>query len=358
MFISILCVLSASGAIGVPSAPMTLAELGAEVLKRHRLLKSVYFESESSGRTLVTPDSRRKRVAAISGSKRFVESAHYAEGFELEDDLERTRSYLTDDSLSAFWVTSRVFETSKSQVHRKVSTKIRHEFFLECTGWWPLEDFDLPNDLIPALALLNVLKDEEHYTVANECEHIRGSECIVVENRGYDKLWLARCYGYSIVRRELTLAGRNRYIVYENADFEEVIDSVWLPRRLCRTVHRGPSAGVEANDGYPAVWAHACRTLTSLSVNSVPDELFHFSPVPGTVIIDIDTGKTTYISGGTELLDEVAVLGRKFVRYQKSRVDWVMVTIGGGVAMACVSLLIAVRTRRTAVSKRSMRKGI
>jgi hypothetical protein len=100
-----------------------IARAREEVKKSRERLKSVYFEADVVGRTAVTPDGvvRRRRVkVAISGNRRFLESAHVNPGFEWYEDPDWTWSYFDGESLSAFWVLNRYFETSQKQARDRI----------------------------------------------------------------------------------------------------------------------------------------------------------------------------------------------------------------------------------------------
>ena len=97
----------------------------------------------------------------------------------------------------------------------------------------------------------------------------------------------------ALLKRERFSGGDRPELIarYYLGSYRDVRGGIWLPY----TIHR-------------VLEATSLDTLYEVQkyeVNSVPDELFSFTPVPGTLIVDRDTDTFRQVPGGTDYLQEL-----------------------------------------------------
>ncbi len=301
-----------SVACGDQSPAPSIGTIRGEVDAGRQKLRSLYVESitrsntdgKAAGAPLVT-----RHVLAADGPKRYTELAHWTPPLDWSEDIGYTQSYFTGETFDVLYVLNRYYETLRIAPGEFPSTKVRAEFYIECTGWWPPDDTTLPPGLDPS-TLLHLALADPSCRVLSETGEAGGVRCVVVEIADRDRLWLDPSRGFAIVRREFT--GPSVRLHYENSDFREAVPGVWLPWRVRRvvTAKGNPGAG---GDGREVILSDADRTIGLLQVNNVDDAIFTFHPEPGTLICDLDRKAVRQVPGGLDMLDDIVRAGRKFL---------------------------------------------
>ncbi|AGA28230.1 hypothetical protein [Singulisphaera acidiphila] len=295
-----------------PKSAPSIEEIRREVdAVRHRI-RSLYVEATSRNKSAGSAAGQLleiRHVLAAKGPLRYAEMAHRTPPLDWSEDIGYTRSYFTGKTFDAFYVLNRYYETLQVVPDEFSSTKIRAEFYIECTGWWPPDDLTTPRGLDPS-TLLHVALADPACRVRPELEETGGVPCVVAEIADRDRLWLDPVRGFAIVRREFI--GPSVRIRYENSDFREAAPGTWLPWRILRvvTTRTNPAAGETARD---VVLSESDRTVGLLRVNDVDDAIFTFRAAPGTLIHDLDHKKVHQVPGGLDMMDEIIRAGRKFL---------------------------------------------
>jgi hypothetical protein len=191
-------------------------------------------------------------------------------------------------------------------------------------------------------------------------ESVNGIPCIVLERPQLDRMWLAPQYGYALVRREWRWdTGEPVMMRYDNSDFEQVSEQLWLPQTAQRTAF----ADTRQFDASPDT-VHFINTcvVTSLEVKELPGELFDIAAVPGSTAIDNtrldEDGRTflAYAVGATPAQTEqnlrrmveqrrrMSLAALKF--WQWSLTDWIMAA--NLIAVPAIAIYVWRRRRRLA----------
>ena len=219
------------------SAPApSIEEIRREVDAGRGRLRSLSVEAITRSHTAANPAGptlETRHVLAAKGSPRYAEMAHRTPPLDWSEDIGYTRGYFTGKTFDALYVLNRYYETLRLAPDEFSSTKVRAEFCIECTGWWPPDDPTLPHGLDPS-TLLHLALADPSCRVRSLIEDTHGVACVVAELADRDRLWLDPARGFVIVRRETN--GPVVRIRYENSDFHEAAPKVWLPWRVRRVV--------------------------------------------------------------------------------------------------------------------------
>jgi hypothetical protein len=122
------------------------------------------------------------------------------------------------------------------------------------------------------------------FKVEAALEEVDGCRCAVVARGKEEKLWLDPATNYGVRRREFydPKSGLPSDI-FRNQDFAEVVPGVWLPK--AGTWDRcAPPGAPPAIQGKPL--ARYQLTVSKVSVNDVPDDLFSLKIAPGATVVD------------------------------------------------------------------------
>jgi hypothetical protein len=248
-----------------------------------------------------------RNVLATRGLQRYIRLTHFNDRVPEELDFTENEGFFTGKTFDVFYRRSLYYETMKQTPEQTESWKLRGDFFLECLGWWPPEDTSRPPQGEQPFYLHQAL-DAPGYGVLPFQEEQGGALCHVVERPGVDRLWIDPGIGFAL-RGRLRFAGQPPALAagYEMSDFREAAPGIWLPWRVREIVYRGPPR--PGGDG-PQVEHEVVGSVVRVQVNDVPEELFHFTPPPGTLIQDRDAHKTWQVPGGLSFLDDVVTLAR------------------------------------------------
>jgi len=77
--------------------------------------------------------------------------------------------------------------------------------------------------------------DAARFDISPMREQVDGSECMVLEARGYQRIWADPALGFAVRRREIFHEG-TLILQVHCRDFDQVVPGVWLPREVERVV--------------------------------------------------------------------------------------------------------------------------
>lgn len=250
------------------------------------------------------PDSKKVRmVLAGKGSLRFASYIHSTPELPEKLDYDRAETYFTGTTFDTYYPLRRYYETSRRYADMRFSYVIRAPFFFGSLGWWPPNDPNKPPSQNHPLFLHEVLASNSYKLLPFQ-EQVQGVFCHVVEWKGIDRLWLDAKRGFCIRHRE-TYTGNppalsNRC---ELSDYREETPGIWIPRIIRHFLYRFDKAGT------PIEKDTTC-TVERVEVNQLQDDFFHFTPPPGTLVENHDSGEISQIPGGLSFLDEIIDLER------------------------------------------------
>lgn len=317
-------------------ADWSLVRVRIQVDQSRQHLRSIVVEATSHGSAFSQPRVTHQ-IFAIDGRNRFLDRAHLNDRHGNTDganDPEWRRSYLTEDMLTTVWVVDRFAKMSREQSSNAVGDTLRYDYFMECTGWWPPGESSLPEDE-PVWALHKALQNED-CRVQDSLETVGEHRCVVIEIPGRDKLWLDVDRGCAVIRRERQWEGK--WTIYENSDFREFGDCIWLPWKLHRVIHHGVGP-ILTKEEQASLLVQSTQTVERMEVNHVPDEMFVFKPEPGMLIYDVERNKRWAIPGGQEeILSDVSQAATAFVGVANDKRKR---SNGAYVAMEAILLVIA-----------------
>lgn len=287
-------------------AVYSMSEIREELAKSRSRMRSlrVDFKIQVGPDAKVGPDGDdvSYHTFVARGIQRFTDNSHATRAFPRELDLNHHRAFYTGNSLSVYYVTSHYYETAKRD-HTSVYTwKVRMPIILECIGWWPPDDpTKFPGPDHPFL--IHQAIEQGKYQVLPQQEVIDGAPCHVIAYGDVDRMWLDPAIGFGIRRRKKRIgATPSHYVQFELSDYRQESPQVWFPRRIrCTAFH----SDVRREQTSPKVEADHLLTITRVEVNDVSGDWFHFTPSPGTLVRELDSGKNEQVPGGLWYLDSV-----------------------------------------------------
>ncbi|MCR4412315.1 MAG: hypothetical protein NUV77_07800 [Thermoguttaceae bacterium] len=177
------------------------------------------------------------------------------------------------------------------------------------------------------------------FRVLPQQEEVDGSQCRVVEARGYQRFWVDPKLGCAWRKRERYAGGIEARQVVETAiagDFVEVQQGVWLPRRYVRRSF----AAVNDQGNNLVPYVELGISVKRVAVNSVTDDDFKIAVPAGVDICDLRSGTMRFLPQPVE--DTVAGLADTASQYlphasNRTAVKIVIATLTGiGVVLATV----------------------
>jgi hypothetical protein len=144
------------------------------------------------------------------------------------------------------------------------------------------------------------------YRLAGVTESIAGEECVLLERRGLDRLWLARNKAWAIVRREWnwTIGGSLKRRV-DNRDFREIAPGLWLPWSGSMEVFGHPATRPNQRVG-------TLRVSVIEAEAGLSDGRFELDVPKGTEILDVSTGDVTRFGLEGEELEKALIKASAF----------------------------------------------
>jgi hypothetical protein len=289
-----------------------VAEIRSSVLARHNLVESLdvrYCIIAASGNPF-DPYVYVRHHLILKNRHRYRENVHFTDRQPPSVDVNHTMQFFDGETLDVFFVASRMYETSRNNASSIYMWKVRLDPILDCMGWWPENDDSPVNpDVREAAMPLRFALELSDYVLNPELEVVDGHRCCVLESPALDRLWLDPQIGYAIRKRETFDPASGvmlrRQLSSEFRRYEADVagrQAFWIPLRT-RLELRNAGADLSESRGYDIV-------IEEVRVNEVDNCAFDFTPPPGTLIQDRDSGKVYQVPGGIDLLDNTVALAR------------------------------------------------
>jgi hypothetical protein len=343
-----------------PRAVYSLDQIRKGISESRDRLRSIEVEVEvpehDPGGGTQAPGILR-RVLAARDASRYVYSVHFNADQPPGLDLDTNEIYYdgTSKVLEEFRPAQRYCETFRRDAD-KFSWKVRVEFFLECTGWWPPGDRSRPPVRESPFLLFEALADERCRVLPVQ-EKAGEAWCHVVERPGVDRLWLDPEIGFAPRRRQWYHGHPTiRNIEYTLSDYREAAPKVWIPWRIRRLVVNPTRRASEKPVG---IEGETEAIVVRAEVNRVPESRFRLAVPPGTLIWDGDTGVMRQVPGGLAFLETVAELAeRRSALYARQRSappggpaasgrhEVLSAVLAGGLLISAITILQARRGKR------------
>lgn len=245
-----------------------------------------------------------KATFAFAGDKRHVTS----EGVGIMDN----------GKPNSQTVATTVFDGTECRYRQSKSLTLQRERSAYCEMnaytnalMWPMTEAERKqNEGDPATVhFLPRMLEAPGWVVGSDHELHSGRACVVARNPSLGReLWLGRDVGYSMVRMVyLNPFPDTASWVEECSEFVDVGGETWLPKRI------ESIATWKATDRFSAGASKNTITVNAVSVNDVPDDLFHLDPRPGELVKDErhDTIYRFVPPSDTTLDDTVAEVRRR-----------------------------------------------
>lgn len=282
------------------------AQIFAEILRIQNTIESVelVYTAKTKNTNPVDPYSYIKTHYAAKGINRFRETLHWSTRRESSLDQNHLRQIYTGKQFNVFYIPSRVYEVGSTSPDDEPPWKLRIDRILDCLGWWPEQDQQPPTNDDSISRYLRFACVSEHYRLeANEI--IDGERCHVLTSPGRDKIWIAPEKGYAIVKRHIYDRITGKLLRSQHSkDFRKLSAgegspqiALWYPRNISIETYLDNNQDEDFGKSVEI-------SIDELRINQVEDRLFAFTPPPGTITTNRDTGEVKVIPGGMELLDE------------------------------------------------------
>jgi hypothetical protein len=270
-------------------------------------IKSLSFEAESGfeGSTLA-----RHKVFACQG-RRLVESIRRTEKLEWRDDPAWNWTLISDGKIEVYWQFARYHEIDilkNDQLQRSKLKPFWRDPFFDFTGWWP--EVDSHSDLVSSIIAKKTCE------IVSENEVVQDRVAIRVRDVGSnttEDIWFdSQRQGVVLKRMTSTnVNGHTSSLLRVNSNFVEIQKEIWLP-----TVNEWTNV-VDAE-----VRNSGIRRFSNIRVNEQSDLGLKIAILPGTIVVDKrDVPQSVkHLSGGVEVLDDVARLLQRLVELDPKRV--------------------------------------
>jgi hypothetical protein len=330
---------------GVDAARARIRSLEAETV-------STLVEAEGKEHDHDHDHSARANFAgqriAVLGKLRLVENRHWGPGLPADMDLNFHWVYCDGKTLDLYYPRTRYFETTRANANTDYSWKARGPFLVECLGWWPVDDPSEISERFRTILLHTALRQPD-CRVLPEQEEVDGAWCHVVERPGQAKLWLDPAIGFAPRRKEY-YAGRPELLTasIRLSDYREAAGGIWFPRKIERTIYDPANPRFGQADG---LLSKSVCEVTQFVPNQLDPGRFAFKPPPGTLIQDRDTGVTTQVPGGLELLDSISDTARRILGPgagpgPPSKFPWLYASVATAALVSIAALASLAMTRR------------
>ncbi len=126
------------------------------------------------------------------------------------------------------------------------------------------------------------------FSVSERIERVSGTDCVVLEAPGHEKLWLDPQRGFALLRREQYSKGHLSTRT-ECGDLVEVVPGVWMPKKVTLTTFAGLGIWPNLPEQYHGKpWRQTTLRVKTLEVNDPKhQEYFKFRPEPGAPVHDL-----------------------------------------------------------------------
>ncbi|MGE3175020.1 MAG: cysteine peptidase family C39 domain-containing protein [Planctomycetota bacterium] len=301
------CVL-ASGLTG--QAPVEAA-LRARVVETLRDQREAWRDVDATIR-LPIPDLTgigaflEQRLWLAEGDRLLFETTHGDARTAPADWQERLRIHVTPEWTVSDWPNKRLYIASAPILddagRRVLREDVEQSAFVRCTGWWPAGSGLAAGQLAGCSYDLLAIAENPGYVVA-----AAAGERVELRRAGRDQVVLRADLGLALERREILDEDGAPIWTLRVEAHREVARGVWLPERVRMTFHRlpGPVEGVAVGGELPVLESVGELRAVRLAARSTAAPAF--VPVPGSAILDMETGRIAQVvAGGFDFLERKA----------------------------------------------------
>lgn len=291
---------------------------GEQILALHHEIGSIDVEylATTDNHESEDPMSYMEVRYIAKERKRLRHAAHWSTMRSRASDINNIVQVLTNNEFNALHVSSRVFERNSYDEMSTSPWKLRHDLILDCLGWWPNNDVSPPMQEGSPIQFLPFICSAGTYIIDGTAS-VRGISCIKAHLPGADALWLSPGHSYAILRREsFDLSSgtlRRRQTAGDLALAQHANMRVWYPGSVL--IEHFDSIG----HGQPVSSIRV--SINKFEINSVEDSAFDITLLPGTLVVDRDSGKVSHVPGGANFIDQTVDIAGSILRdHQKAKI--------------------------------------
>lgn len=268
-----------------------------------------------------------------------TEFSHGRNEFDNEADPRRKLSIYNGADLLTYFPFDRTFSRG-SRSWLQVPDQLRHNVLFIACGFWPFESYDMPKSEAGVSSIMNTLRQPD-CRVLSDYERRRGVDCVVVEWKPFDTIWIDWSRKTRVVAREIRNANGSVLGAYDYSGHEQVGDNLWFPKEI----HSIDATGARRT----VLRVHSIESAKSLT----DDGLFRLPP--GALEFQLESPGQFEQSGagGLDLFDEIS----RWCRARNARSTKAEIEISEAthiIVSAVIGMLVAYYgARRTAASSSS-----
>jgi hypothetical protein len=264
------------------------------------------ISSKSSPR----PSGVHKIMAASDPGEFYHYSGHFLDGHRWQDDPYRQEMFIHEGAVSYKWPFNRAFQ----------QVILKEGDFLPGSSWrdiifavlptWPIRRYKVPDDPDSGgRIILNEALVRNDYHLLRQEEVVGLEQCVILDYRGTDRIWLSRNKGLALVRREWRARNSNQLARRLLVDkFSEFYPGLWLPVE-CRVQLFDPNKSGE----FKTPERENVLRILSLEIRDrVPKASFMVEYGPGFIRYDADHRFAQTTPGGESLLDDFVEFGLRY----------------------------------------------
>jgi hypothetical protein len=272
----------------------------------HETVRSWYveYETEAVEGGIELPAGRYvHRVIAAKWPDRYYHwSTKGSQDYGWRNDPGQQRLTMDGPNVVNEHVWDRSFEVVPSRTGAPLPGTAPQELLWFALGWWPFERRSAPR-LLDTPVVFREVAASSSYVVRPFLEQVGTHQCHVLEYPGHDRLWLD-CDRYcAVMAREVMDPDSGKpWRRLEMDMHRELQPGIWVPTRMRHVEWR-----TDGRSGKATRIVDIGLKIVDAQVNcDLPDGLFRFQPVPGSLEISRDNHFVQRVPGGMEHLDDIA----------------------------------------------------
>jgi hypothetical protein len=250
------------------------------------------------------------RIVAVSAPGEVYElSAHYPNNPWQVDPFAQEFAIHNGDMYHG-WPFNRIYSESKIDKGSIIGGSLYLDVLLTVIPAWPITDYKMPSGESAINIITPVALKSGRYRLRSETESVGGEDCIVFDNGGLDRIWVASKRGLCVMRRDRREFGSGRLLErISTKSIGEVGPGLWLPTRFQNQLFLQNS---DSNKDFVEREINVTIIRCELDEN-VRQSIFIPEHRQGTINYDVKSNKYWQISaGGEDLLDDVVDFMRRY----------------------------------------------
>jgi hypothetical protein len=325
----------------------TAAELRAELGRTQTKIRSwlIEYDARMIHPAAVNGSYVHRRMAAKVPDRSYQWGGHGASDLPWQEDPFQQRLTVHGASAVSEHPFNREFLVITFQLQQGLPGTAGNDIIFPALGWWGLDQIPSPKWGDAPAALAEVAREPAYSVVRRDL--MDGRDCYVLERPGHDRIWVDAERNYSILRRESIdpLSGTPSVIIRATGH-HDVGSGIWAPLNITLTrllLPANPSPG-------GAQMFESRIQLGVVQVNeAVPDSLFEFRPLPGSLSFNASVGNGTVTPGGADYLDHLVEWVRRYAnvsRAQSASSVWIEEAAECAVILVGLGAMLAKHRRR------------